>query len=376
MLITGVNFQNQGAYMMLVAVADQLRQRGIGRPVIDVRWGTSRQKRAEGLSTLVSIDEFGPMRSLFMERFPEKVRDRIPVLTYKSIDAVIDASGFAFGDQWSHARLQARADRFAFFSARGIPVVIMPQAFGPFGKTAKPASTVVSSARLLYARDAESLKFLKTLPVYSKEKVKLATDFTIDLAAREPGSAVDSFVGKVLIVPNINIYSRGNEVDYLDTVKKLVLSFQESGQQVCGLVHDTGRDREIFDLLSDRGCRLPVLEGLDGLQSKWLLGKASAVVSGRFHATVSALSQGVPTVIHGWSHKYEHLAADFDASSLLASPYDSQESLRVSAAMMSDSNVSARLRERKPLLVRGIEEMWNEIESVIKKEGSTRGRNH
>lgn len=350
--------------MMLVAVADQIRSRGIGRPVIDIRWGTSRQKRAEGLSTLVAIDELGPFRSLMMDRLPKKVGHRLPVLNFKEIDAVIDASGFAFGDQWSHARLQARADRFAFFAARNIPVVIMPQAFGPFDRTARSANTVLASSSLLYARDPESLNYIKQLPAYSESKVRISHDFTVALEPRDPGDSALPFVGKVIIVPNINIYARGNGAGYIDTLKELIESFRMSGREVAGLVHDTGRDRDIFDLLADIGCKIPVLDGLDGLQSKAVLGKSSTVVSGRFHATVSALSQGVPTVIHGWSHKYEYLAADFDVSNLLASPYDIGDSLEASKEAAGD-DVKIRLAKRKQALVKGVDEMWAEIESVL-----------
>jgi colanic acid/amylovoran biosynthesis protein len=36
---------------------------------------------------------------------------------------------------------------------------------------------------------------------------------------------------------------------------------------------------------------------------------------------VSALAQGVPSVIHGWSHKYKWLAEDFGASELVQDPF-------------------------------------------------------
>ncbi|QCB49910.1 polysaccharide pyruvyl transferase family protein [Rhodococcus sp. PAMC28707] len=365
-LLTGVNFQNQGAYMMLVAAADEIRRRNIGQPVIDIRWGSRVQKRSEGLGTLISIDELLAFRSLMADRLPFGLRSKLPFHTYKDIDGVVDASGFAFGDQWSHARLDARANRFRFFADRGVPVVILPQAFGPLHRTKSAAETVLGSSKLIYARDPESFAYLQELDSFSTANVKVSSDFTVTLKGRRPKAVPQDWGSSIVIVPNTNIVSRGDGGRYLDVLAKIIQDANSINRPVIGLVHDTGKDREIFSALAERGLSLSVIDGFDGLESKWILGSAKLVVSGRFHATVSALSQGVPTVIHGWSHKYEHLAKDFGVPELLASPYDLQETVTAVAIAESASDINERLLARKQVLAAGVVRMWDEVDETLR----------
>jgi polysaccharide pyruvyl transferase WcaK-like protein len=44
-------------------------------------------------------------------------------------------------------------------------------------------------------------------------------------------------------------------------------------------------------------------DGLDALETKWMIGQMAAFVGARTHATIAAMSQGVPTVSVGYSAK-------------------------------------------------------------------------
>ncbi len=60
-------------------------------------------------------------------------------------------------------------------------------------------------------------------------------------------------------------------------------------------------------------------------------------MSGRFHALVSALSQGVPGLVHGWSHKYRWLSDEYGVSDFVLDPYENPGTV--------EATVGARLGE-------------------------------
>ena len=49
-----------------------------------------------------------------------------------AVSALVDASGFAFGDQWGPGPSRQMGRLFGSYARAGKPVVLLPQAFGPF----------------------------------------------------------------------------------------------------------------------------------------------------------------------------------------------------------------------------------------------------
>ncbi len=103
-------------------------------------------------------------------------------MTESDLDAVIDVTGFAFGDEWADSPLGRRARNYERWRFRGVPVYMLPQAFGPFRSTAAPSKLAIESARLVYARDADSLDYVsKLFDGQMPHGVRLAPDFTVSV---------------------------------------------------------------------------------------------------------------------------------------------------------------------------------------------------
>ena len=51
------------------------------------------------------------------------------------IQAVLDLSGYAYGDQWGDLALVATAKHLSRCAAHGRPYLFLPQAYGPFERT-------------------------------------------------------------------------------------------------------------------------------------------------------------------------------------------------------------------------------------------------
>ena len=89
------------------------------------------------------------------------------------------------------------------------------------------------------------------------------------------------------------------------------------------VLHETARDAPFVERLGTpsgrtRGSSPNATRSCSRASS----GRPSIVVSSRYHALVSAMSQGVPVVATGWSHKYATLLDDFGTpgSSSTSSP--------------------------------------------------------
>ncbi|WP_068154493.1 polysaccharide pyruvyl transferase family protein, partial [Rhodococcus phenolicus] len=289
------------------------------------------------------------------------------------IDAVFDVSGFVFSDEWEHLDLRRRADDLIRWSERGVPVVLLPQAFGPFRNVTAPVSDLLDTCELVYARDPDSATFLKGIArsADAYEKISVATDFTTILTPEEPHGTAH-LRGMVPIVANWNIAKRaavhgGSKDAYLRNLEEVVRVVRAHGHEVYGLCHEGGGDAELLRALADRCGSLQVVEGLDGRQSKWLLGQAPFIVSGRFHALVSALSQGVPGLVHGWSHKYRWLSDEYGVSDFVLDPYENPGTVEatVGARLGEIEAVRKSVAELATAKKAETEQMWSDVEKRI-----------
>jgi len=119
----------------------------------------------------------------------------------------------------------------------------------------------------------------------------------------------------VAIIPNnklleSNIFKDRDQ--YLQVLRKLVKLIGEAGGKPFFLIHEGEKDLRLAKDVSD-GFPGPIdiIQEDDPLKVKGMIGASKAVITSRFHGLVSALSQAVPCLCIGWSHKYEALMEDY-----------------------------------------------------------------
>jgi polysaccharide pyruvyl transferase WcaK-like protein len=364
-LMVGVEFNNQGAYLMLRAMADEIRTRFSAVPVVAWNNGSAVGRAVAGVSELLPrrvstrLDKVGVLRS------GERLFSRTSLVLTKDVAAVFDASGFAYGDQWRDSDLSIKASRLAYWKQREVPVYMMPQAFGPFEHTAAPARTAVESSALVFARDPASADYLSgILTPTAASRVIQSPDFTLGVRGSFP-RGLERYAGHVPIVPNWNIYMRAEQSQrelYIDNLSWIVTELRRRGFRPYGLAHEGNDDVRVLEIIRARVGKLDVVRGLNGIELKGLIGTAPLLISGRFHAIVSGLAQAVPTIIHGWSHKYRYLAEDFGVPSLVADPLGSRDA---NAAALDFAVGGDKLRgdiaERAAILKSRATTMWQQI---------------
>src|SRR5690606_19726184 len=147
-------------------------------------------------------------------------------------------------------------------------------------------------------------------------------------------------------------------------------SLQQLNVPVILLLHETKKDTRFVQLIENAvGSTFHVFASDDPVVLKGVLGNALGVVSSRFHALISALSQGVPSIGTSWSHKYEALFRDYDCSEMLISPSSDEEFVRSMVIELCDEDQNerrrARLRERASVIRADVDRMFAEVLEAI-----------
>jgi hypothetical protein len=313
--IRGVQFENRGAQLMLWAVLHQLSKRmpkaavalrlNAGTTLLDLRFISALvklplRKRALDLNWL----------SYWLPDWSKNVLQRRGVVTEASIDAVLDASGFAYGDRWGRGALEASSAELQRFHRYGKPYIFLPQAFGPFRATASAAkhwAVSLTSSPLVAVRDTQSEQALRAL-MPSTDNLHRFPDITVGL---DPIPIETNFktLPSALLIPNVRLLEQISKKQYLSMMLDIASRLQTSGYRVEIMNHggkeDTALCLELSRALAIAESR--IVENRDPRFMKAVIASANIVVSSRFHACVAALSQGVPCYAIAWTHKYREL---------------------------------------------------------------------
>ena len=250
-------------------------------------------------------------------------------------DVVCDVSGGdSFTDMYPDDRIEEHAGYKELVLECGRPLLLLPQTYGPFDESLERASRIVRRCQACFARDDRSFENLKSMlgSEFDADRHRNGVDMAFGLDAREPEETLQ---------PDIRAWIG-------DTTFPLV------GFNVSGLIGgrpETGRDRYGFkadyravlvDFLSQlfanteaRVVLIPHVMTLDSGESdrwasewlvnalpgeyserikissvdfdqcevKWLISKMDWFCGTRMHATIAALSSGVPTATISYSDK-------------------------------------------------------------------------
>lgn len=361
--IRGVNTVNKGAQLMLEATVERLS------PEFSLAAGpiqTSYRVRGQlGLEQSLSITG-RPLASARLSNFvPSKLRRWYGLVADKDLTGVVDASGFAYSDTFGAQRALREVGVASRWSKRGVGYVMLPQAFGPFNdaKTADAVRRLVDLADRVFVRDRVSAEYLEGLR--SSAKPLLMPDFTIGLDVPEiaPVSPGSPFFA---IVPNKKMFTTG-AVEKSKYVSDLVgygnAARDQHELEPIVITHETGDADLSAEIASRLGARVVTDDSPRVLKA--MIGQAHGMVASRFHAVVGGLSQGVPTLAYGWSHKYKELLRDFNAEAWITSP-DAEARQRVEELLADDQAVAAVKAARTALLAR-IDDMWEQTRSVLRR---------
>lgn len=303
---------------------------------------------------------------------PDGLQRLAGVTPRRGVDAVLDISGFAYGDFWPMEKIEDRLLSTIAERRGGRPrLILLPQAYGPFEEPAKADAMrrAIAGADLVYVRDDVSLDHVRKLGSNADDRIRRAPDFTNLL---EAGNG-DAASGTSYVIPNskmIQSADPGSAEAYYRFLEFAVMRLRVRFPDVTLLIHEGERDVAVARQLNERlPVPAPVVVPETAHDTKALIAGACCVVSSRFHGLVSALSSGVPALACGWTHKYGELMRDYGLEAMMVDPEQPDDWER-KLAQLADLAQNGR----EPLLQRAQDwkaatrAMWQDVFDCIAQE--------
>ncbi|MEP6389964.1 MAG: polysaccharide pyruvyl transferase family protein [Halioglobus sp.] len=364
---------NQGVNALCFSTLEAMAQRGCndlhvfdyGQATRPARFGEL-QYTLHGISVgkrLWRSNHLGTARLAVMAGF----HAHSVVRTVANADLVLDVSGGdSFTDLYGGARFRNIVAPKQIALRVGKPLVLLPQTFGPFTSDAnrRIAGDLIAGASLAYARDPDSYARLQDLlgdrfdPSVHRQGVDLAFGLRARKCAHLEPNVMEALTAKgkrpiiglnisglVANQPTAAATRFGLTCDYPALIRQLMMRLlDETDAQLIIVPHvhaptghyesDLDASRALVQSLTGRHAaaakdRITIVnQELDACELKWLIAKCDWFCGTRMHATIAALSSGVPTVALAYSLKTRGV---FDTCAMASSSIDMRSEVNASA---------------------------------------------
>ncbi|WP_341953817.1 polysaccharide pyruvyl transferase family protein [Salinibacterium sp. TMP30] len=253
------------------------------------------------------------------------------------------------------------------------PVFKCAQAIGPFKNPVnrRAARFFLPKVHTIVTRGAKTHEFAEALGL---SNLYAGADYAFSLQLDGSEGAVVSrefdmtFFESGTVVgvsPSVVLQKKvdARDGDYIGQTADFIKHLLTSGRKVVILPHSAREDstkthnndlplcREIFDRIGADTNLLFIDKELPSQQLRYIIGECDLFVASRFHAMVSALAMAVPTLVIGWSHKYQEVLEMFEAEEW-AMPHSEAELgalvARFEQLAEARTEVAASLRQHLP----------------------------
>ncbi|MEX5728355.1 coenzyme F420-reducing hydrogenase beta subunit/polysaccharide pyruvyl transferase WcaK-like protein [Rhodovulum iodosum] len=220
----------------------------------------------------------------------------------------------------------------------GTPVVKLSQAMGPAKRplTRLFARFLLNRMQMNFARGETTMDLIA--PLVAEEKRAIAADIAFLYASEyalvpqwsdkldELASTISRKHGTTIAISVSTVVARlvkGTGQDYVDLVSRTIERLLENGHEVvvfpnaCREGTDSTHNNDIplihalAERLGDRDGLYLVDHAINTVAIRKLLSACDCLITSRFHAMVAGLSLAVPTLVLGWSHKYQEVMKMF-----------------------------------------------------------------
>lgn len=382
--IRKAGFVNKGAELMLHAALEKMKWRYPGASF------TMAFTCSKGTQPLHKVTALGihPKADLWIYPFqcgglagllPKKLREQYGLVLENEVDVVLDAAGYAYSDHLGINHLLELAKSCRRWKKAGKKIVLLPQAFGPFSSTKSKSyiKLVAETADLMFARDPVSYQHIVDAVGVEQPNIRVAPDFTNLVSGIRP-DGIDTENCTFGIIPNCRMIDRtprGKSQAYLPFIIHCVRYLLEKGKKPFILVHEGENDLILAKKIRDgTDVNIPIVIEPDPIKLKGILGSCEGTIGSRFHGLVSALSQGVPSLGTGWSHKYKMLFEDYGFAQGLLDVEENRVEIEKKIDLLIEQETAAKI---KSIILKNAQKlkehtmrMWKEVFAVINHSSS------
>jgi colanic acid/amylovoran biosynthesis protein len=349
--IKGVDFINKGAELMLYAIVYRLKKMLNNCDMVLVPRIPFYKNQAElGLYQKIWVYRYNIQWGYFAGIIPSKIRKLYGLVTDSEISAVLDASGFGYSDQWGDANIILSAKAIKKWKRQKTKIILLPQAFGPFTslKSKEAMKIIIENADLIYARDVISYEHILNLSG-ERSYIKMAPDFTNLVEGILPGN-FNVEKHRFCVIINMRMVDKSPQDVSSNYISFMVKCIDYLNKRQCSpfiLCHEGVRDKELAkEIVAQTHRCIDIVDENNPIHIKGIIGACKGLISCRFHGLVSGLSQGVPALGAGWSHKYEKLFEDYLFPQGLLSVVASDKEIRETIDLVIDEESNAIIRKQ------------------------------
>ncbi|MEQ1528080.1 MAG: polysaccharide pyruvyl transferase family protein [Methylococcales bacterium] len=374
--IKGVGFVNKGAELMLMAVLQKVKTKYPDAEFVltpDEKSCPYQSIAKVGAYQKLHFARYGINFLKIAELIPNRFLRRYGLVLESEIDVILDASGLAYSDNWGAIPATLTASRIKQWRTAGKKVILLPQAFGPFTseKIKKAMKTIIANADLICARDAESYKYLQDLT--NSTTIQLFPDFTNLIQNTALPDHYQYLADRVCIITNCRMLDQLPAAEaqrYVPLMADALTYLINSQCKPYFLMHEGLHDESLAQqIMAKANSQVEIIREADPLTIKSIIGASRGVLCSRFHGLVSALSQGVPALGTGWSHKYDMLFADYQFSEGLLNLRENNQELAEKLHFITDPHKNNRLRqallEQASVQKQRSEQMWDAVFHIM-----------
>lgn len=341
---------------------------------------------------------------------------RVPVLSNRNVRSIkqsaacLDISGGdSFTDLYGSRRWQLITIPKNISLRLGVPLVLLPQTYGPFAQAERRqrAAEILRGSAMAWSRDEAGYHMLRELlgEDFDMNRHREGVDVAFALPAVRPGGlseelqrVLDSDDAEVVVGLNISGLVMNDQptsterfglaLDYRKVIVSLAQRLlAEVADRLVLVPHVQGPSAESDERAiqaiqatldaDDRVLAIP--SGLDASETKWCISRLDWFCGTRMHSTIAALSTGVPSAAIAYSAKTE---AVFESCGQRSAVVDGRVTRTDDAVDRLIANAEMRRQTRDRLegpsaaIVHRSQQQFADVFDVIDAIGSVEGGGH